>query len=59
MDKLMQEAPASLRGRMFRQDTAKPKEKQILVLKTGIAGAQFHIENDEEQKALDSLTPGT
>lgn len=59
MDKLMQEAPASLRGRMFRQDTSRPKEKQILVLKTGIAGAQFHIESEEEQKALDSLAPGT
>lgn len=59
MDKMMQEAPASLRGRMFRQDTSKPKEKQILVLKTGIAGSQFHIESEEEQAALDSLTPGT
>lgn len=59
MDKLMQEAPASLRGRMFRQDTSRPKEKQILVLKTGIAGAQFNIESEEEQAALDSLVPGT
>lgn len=59
MDKLMQEAPESLRGRMFRQDTSRPKEKQILVLKTGIAGAQFHIESEEEQTALDSLSPGT
>ncbi len=59
MDKLMQEAPASLRGRMFRQDTSRPKEKQILVLKTGIAGAQFNIESEEEQAALDSLAPGT
>lgn len=59
MDKLMQEAPASLRGRMFRQDTSRPKEKRILVLKTGIAGAQFNIESEEEQKALDSLVPGT
>ncbi len=55
----MQQAPASLRGRMFRQDTSKPKEKQILVLKTGIAGTQFHIESEEEQAALDSLVPGT
>lgn len=59
MDKLMQEAPTSLRGRMFKQDTSRPKENQILVLKTGIAGAQFHIESEEEQKALDSLAPGT
>ena len=53
MNKLMQEAPASLRGRMFRQDISKDKEKRILVLKTGIAGVQFHVENEEEQKALD------
>ena len=59
MDKLMQEAPTSLRGRMFKQDTSRPKEKQILVLKTGIAGAQFNIESEEEQAALDSLVPGT
>lgn len=59
MNKLMQEAPTSLRGRMFRQDISKDKEKRILVLKTGIAGVQFHVENEEEQKALDSITPGT
>ena len=59
MDKLKQEAPASKRRRMFRQDTSRPKEKQILVLKTGIAGAQFHIEREEEQAALDLLVPGT
>lgn len=59
MDKLMQEASASLRGRMFRQDTSKPKEKQILVLKTGVAGLDFHIENEEERAALDSIKPGT
>ena len=38
MDKLMQEAPQSFRGRMFKQETAHPKEQRILVLKTGIAG---------------------
>ena len=59
MDKLMQEAPRSFRGRMYRQDTFRPKERRILVLKTGIAGLQFHIENEEEQAALNAITPGT
>ena len=59
MDKLTQEAQASLRGRMFRQDTSKPKEKLILVLETGLAGAQFHIKDEEEKAALNSITPGT
>ena len=59
MDKLMQEAPRSFRGRMYRQDTSRPKERRILVLKTGIAGLQFHIENEEEQAALNAITPGT
>ena len=59
MNKLAQEAPQSFRGRMYQRDTSRPKEKRILVLKTGIAGMQFHIENEEEQAALDSITPGT
>ena len=29
------------------------------MLKTGIAGLQFHIENEEEQAALNAITPGT
>ena len=45
MNKLAQEAPQSFRGRMFRPDSARPKEERILVLKTGIAGLQFHIKN--------------
>lgn len=58
MSNLMQQAPQSFRGRMFRQDISRPKEKRILVLKTGIAGMQFHIENEEEQATLDALQPG-
>ena len=58
MNKEMQEAPRSFRGRLYNRDTAKPKEKQILVLKTGLAGMQFHIESEEEKQALDAITPG-
>lgn len=59
MDKLAQAAPQSFRGRMFRQDTSKPKEQRILVLKTGLAGAQFHIKSEEERTALNNIQPGT
>lgn len=59
MDKLAQAVPQSFRGRMFKQDTSKPKEQRILVLKTGLAGAQFHIKNDAERAALNNIQPGT
>ena len=59
MNRQMQEAPQTLRGRMFKQDTARPKEQRILVLKTGLAGVPHHIENDEERRALEALEPGT
>lgn len=59
MNKLTQEAPQSFRGRMYQRDASKPKEQRILVLKTGIAGLRFNIENEEEQAALNAITPGT
>lgn len=59
MNKLTQEAPQSLRGRMYQRDNSRPKEQRILVLKTGIAGLQFNVENEEEQAALNAITPGT
>lgn len=59
MNKLAQEAPQSFRGRMYQRDNARPKEQRILVLKTGIAGLQFNIENEAEQEALNAITPGT
>ena len=58
MDKQMQAAPQSFRGRMFKRDDSRVKEQRILVLKTGIAGKQFHINGAEEQKRLDELKPG-
>ena len=59
MNKLMQTAPRFLRGRMYQRDTSRPKEQRILVLKTGMSGMNFHVENENEQKALNSITPGT
>lgn len=59
MSKSAQAASQSFRGRMFRQDTSKPKEQRILVLKTGLAGAQFNIKNEAERDALNNIQPGT
>lgn len=59
MDKQMQSAPQSFRGRLFQRDNTRRKERQILVLETGLAGLQHHIENEEEQRRIDELTPGT
>lgn len=44
---------------MYQRDKYKPKEQRILVLKTGIAGLKYYIENEEEQAALNAITPGT
>ena len=59
MNKAVKTASQPLRGRMYNRDYSKPKEHRILVLKTGLAGVQFHIKNDAVQEALDTLQPGT
>lgn len=59
MNKMAQEAPQSFRGRMFRQDTAKPRQRQILVLRTGLAGAKFHVDSEEERDRINAIVPGT
>lgn len=59
MDRLTQEAPQAFRGRMFQRNNSLPKETKILVLKTGLAGKNFHIESKMEQEALDNIKPGT
>jgi len=57
----MQFQEQTLRSGFFDKDAFRQKKKTILVLKTAIAGLQFHVnQNSEEgQKLLDSLTPGT
>lgn len=55
----MQEAPRHFRGRMFRQDASRSKEKWILILKTGLAGTKFHIQNEAERDAVAAIKPGT
>lgn len=59
MDKQMQSAPMSLRGRMFSRDNTRLKEQRILVLKTGIAGLSQNIQSEEEKTRVEALTPGT
>lgn len=58
MEFMKQEAPLSLRGRMYNRDSARPKEQKITVLKTAIAGMDYYIESKEEQEALRELKPG-
>lgn len=59
MNGMAQTAPQALRGRMYQRDSGKAKERRILVLKTGVAGINYHINSDEERIALDELKPGT
>lgn len=58
MDKQIQAAPQSLRGKLFQRDNTRRKEHQILVLQTGIAGFQHYIEGEEDQQRIDGLKPG-
>ena len=43
----------------FQADAFKKKEIQIKVLETAIAGMEFHIENEQEEKTIQELKPGT
>ena len=54
----MQSAPQSFRGKLFQRDNTRRKERQILVLQTGLAGLQYYIEGEEDQKRIDELKPG-
>lgn len=58
MDRQIQSAPQSLRGRLFQPGGGRRKEQRILVLETGLAGVPFHIESEAEQARLDALKPG-
>lgn len=59
MIELPQEMPQTLRGWMFCPDGARPKERRILALKTGVAGLKYHMESEDERAALERLVPGT
>ncbi len=42
----------------FRRDVFKQKSVQIKVLETAIAGMNFHVEDEQEEKNIENLTPG-
>lgn len=58
MNKMVQQAPGAFRGRMYQSGTQRRKEQRILVLKTGVAGLQHYIENEEDIKSLLAIQPG-
>lgn len=57
----MQEQAQGLRSGFFDRDAFRQKERSILVLKTAVAGLQFHVDDnsDEGRALLESLSPGT
>ena len=60
-DYAMQEQAQGLRSGFFDRDAFRQKERSILVLKTAVAGLQFHVDDnsDEGRALLASLSPGT
>ena len=59
MDKFKAVQASPLRNRVFNRDGTTVRQRRILVLKTGVAGIQHYIENNDEKVALESLKPGT
>jgi hypothetical protein len=60
-DHQIQEAGKPLRSGYFDRDAFRQKSRSILVLKTAVAGLNFHVDNnsDEGRDLLEALTPGT
>lgn len=59
MNKAIQHAPQSFRGRLFQKDSSYQKEKRILIMKTGIAGLRYYYSEEEEKKSVKNISPGT
>lgn len=57
----MQNRGQTLRSGFFDKNAFRRKSREILVLKTAVAGLQFHVDenSDEGRKLLESLIPGT
>jgi len=60
-EKLRQQQDQPLRSGFFDREAFRKKSRSILVLKTGVAGLHFHVDenSDEGRKLLEALTPGT
>ena len=58
---LKQEQKQVSRAGLYNKDSIKNKERLLLVLKTGIAGMQFHVDDDspEGREIIQKLVPGT
>ena len=56
---LFQENQEEFHAGFFRKNVFKQEKAQIKVLETAIAGMHFHVENEEEEKNLEKLVPGT
>lgn len=58
-EKMQQNQP--LRSGYFNRDAFREKKHSILVLKTAVAGLDFHVdrESEEGQDLIESLSPGT
>ena len=61
MQNQVQNQEQKIRSGYFDRDAFTRKSRLILVLKTAIAGLQFHVDDNSEEgrKLLESLTPGT
>ena len=60
-DNRMQEKESVLRSGFFDKDAFKQKKREILVLKTAVAGLYFHVDNnsDDGRELMETLKPGT
>lgn len=60
-EKQIQQQGQPLRSGFFDKEAFRKKSRSILVLKTGVAGLRFHVDenSDEGRKLLEALTPGT
>ena len=60
-EKQIQQQGRPLRSGFFDKDAFRKKGRSILVLKTGVAGLHYHVDenSDEGRELLEALTPGT
>lgn len=60
-DYLVQQKGQPLRSGYYNKDAFRQKGRSVLVLKTAIAGLNFHVDlnSDNGRELLDELKPGT
>lgn len=57
----VQKEKQTMRSGFFNKEAFQRKSRSILVLKTAVAGLNYHVDenSDEGRELIDSLTPGT